>query len=560
MVISRINTVFAKHHRWLFGGIVLVVIITFVFYFSSGSIFDISFGGNSTVAARIYDRNITADELQTQRFAVLVTMSLNAGEDAPEQLTILLNSQTEEAVQTLDTYAFYRIANLELAKRHGIGVSNDMVMAFLRESFSVDGVYSSALYDRFIGTLSRYGISIDQLVQAVREELLIIGLFEQLNAAAAYGATPGLLNRMADSMNVVYKVTVAQFNAADFVKDAVPEEGMVKAYYDSNPQEFAAVAEYTAKLAYARPELPEFSDAAIAAATDAEIESFFELNKDLYMPEDGAEITLDAVREEVVNDYIDFASRRLAMNKVGEFSIAMDDMFRRNTGSAESFVKLATEAGFELIDTAVFAADASAVVLADGTSIADPEFTRMVQRSTINTPVTEVYMGADRIFVGLINEEKPAGIKPFDTVADEIRDSLTSATALAMARAAAAEAYREAATNSPDKMFESIAANEYAHIATPDPMPPIDYLGIFNRPHRAESLAILNLKIGEVSPLVETSSGASVLRLDAMEAQRFILNREQTVELLKRRLQNMASTELYQQLSANIFPATPATN
>ena len=67
MVIRRINSFFSKHHRIFFGVLAIFVVVMFVFYFSSGSIFDITFSGSQKTGLKVFGKDISANELRSRR-------------------------------------------------------------------------------------------------------------------------------------------------------------------------------------------------------------------------------------------------------------------------------------------------------------------------------------------------------------------------------------------------------------------------------------------------------------------------------------------------------------
>lgn len=235
-MIQRMNNVLIKHSKVLFGVITIVIIISFVWFFTPGADGSLLFSRNSNVIAKIGDVEVTtSDAERVQKSAVLgQAPSLYAayGEKSAEFFS-RMGRMNDDQLRII-------AATLKLAEIQGFAVSDAEVQEELKNNpaFQENGKFSMQKYDAFIKLLDTVGYSVEDFENATRDSLLLKKFQE---SAFAGVAAPTESEVMADLAPMLFKFTrkVVSFDETA-LKAAIPEptEAEIKAKYDANPDAY----------------------------------------------------------------------------------------------------------------------------------------------------------------------------------------------------------------------------------------------------------------------------------------------------------------------------------
>lgn len=507
MVIGKINSVFAKHHRWMFGAIVMVVIVTFVLYFSNGSIFDLHFGGTST-GVKVFGEKVSEDEFTSQFRVNLVNAALQFGPVVFGDEKELQNARLNVPIQ---------LGALKMAEQRGIQISKQDVDRAMVMTFSIGDKFSEDMLNSYLKkVLNPAGLGAEDLREAYKETLMSSYLDNELAQTFLFSETDNLDATMARAMHAGYKLSVVKFNASDYLAQAAGKitEEQLKTYYEANPEKFEIPAEYEAVVAVLPYGSAAITKAAANTVTEAELKNFFTANSHSYASEGNPNPVFAQVRDRVVKDYISATAQKLANTTASALTGALYENAESSTPSLEKFRDEAAKHGFSFKNTGRYNSKSNAIALKDGAAVADPQLVKLMTEVSAQNPLTNPYAGADAIYIGYAREVAAKSAIPFDKARTQIAALLSHIAAVAIAREEA------------NARASAIASLPYDQRSST-----FDLLGKVEKVERGGNLIFdydsndnpnlldivcTEMEVGDVSAALPTADGAQVVRLDAM--------------------------------------------
>lgn len=207
MIIKKLNTVFHKHSKILFGAFTLIIIVSFIGFTGGGSMFgcDSHSGGNQKVG-EAYGKKVTMDDLQ----------------DFYRKCSIVMGDVN------LDWQGVFYLYCLNLrADRLGIVVSDDEVAkAISFYGMDKDGKYDANKYQKHLSDLKKRGISENDLAEAVRLSLKQQKLREYVFSQVV--VTPSEVAAVYRDFNTMWHFKVASFSSESV---AAPNPKDLAKYY-----------------------------------------------------------------------------------------------------------------------------------------------------------------------------------------------------------------------------------------------------------------------------------------------------------------------------------------
>ena len=319
-MITSLQNFFLKHNKWLFGGLLVVIIVTFVLTIGPQSFFG-SGGGQQRQALKFYGYDLSSESDQR---AMAFTAEVSA----------ILHPELQIRREQLMDYAYLRVAALGIASQIGIPnptkeelsayIGTLMVFAnpqtgeFSAESYNrmMEALQNNARFDReSIGLVLRE----DYRIQKVREAL----------GGPGY-ALPFEIKQDYIDRETRYTVSLARFAFADFNPGIDPTEEELRQYFNENPSryEIPETLKTTALLFKGEAYLDEVEE-----PTEVELQAYFTTNRSRYetaREETGEagtteqpELTFAEVRDEVRADWIEQEARKIAAKKGEQFSIRL---------------------------------------------------------------------------------------------------------------------------------------------------------------------------------------------------------------------------------------------
>lgn len=511
MVIRRINSFFSKHHRIFFGVLAIFVVVMFVFYFSSGSIFDITFSGSQKTGLKVFGKDISANELQEQTQCSLIELSLMIGPQAFNQ------GYFDQITRMAPKY----LGLLAIAEERGIECSPEEVDNALIAMFSMDGKYSADLFNQFCGMLNSYGMTAETLREAVRRQIIINKLNQERYLAVDLSYTENLAQNFSKYLNSGCQVTAIKFPASSYLDKVTVTDAELESYYNANPSQFLIPPDYSATLAVIKFDDPQVvKDASKQAEDEAKLKEYFENNIFRYgkVNEDGSmeDFDFEKVRSQVIADFMENAKRNAAIAKANNFAVQIYEQLASGTPSLGKFTQAAEQHQLPLVTTSVFQPQSSSIGLSDGTQIAGRQLAAILSGAPSSIPLSEIYVGDNAVYIGYVTLEKPEAVKDFALVKDEIVKLLTEQKALQLARQTALNAMLQAdtaAAGDNKAKFEQLSKTEGVVVES------LPVMNINQQLKNTESVLLLQaamtLTIDELSQVINVADGAVIVRLDA---------------------------------------------
>lgn len=321
-MITALQNFFLRHNKWLFGSLLVVIIVTFVLTIGPQSFFGSS-SGPQTTRLDYFGYNLSSPADQQ---AISSTAEISA----------ILNPNLGMRRNQLMEYAYMRVAALGIGSQLGIPGPSDSEMEAFVKSLPIfqdpaTGEFSPESYQRILNQLnegSRFTEA--QLARVIREDYVIEKVRDALGGPSYI--LPHEARQTFLARKTTYDIATAFFNYTSFNPEIAPTEDELHAFYDQNPAQY---------------EVPEkikvtalvFEGAAYVDEVDEPSEetlrNHFLANKAAYQPkepplpdeaaeaETAPEITFEEARDEVRADVIRREARTVAGRKAEAFSLAL---------------------------------------------------------------------------------------------------------------------------------------------------------------------------------------------------------------------------------------------
>lgn len=350
-MITWIQDVFLKHNKIIFGGLLAVVIVTFVLYVGPSSFFSDP-GASRQQKLEFFGYNLASE-------AVRGTLQFDA------ELSASLMPELGIRGESLRDYAFMRAAALGMANRLGLPeASQPELEAYIKGKMVFQNpqtrAFDPASYNRLtesIKTSGRY--SEEMLARILREDARIARVRALLGGPVYMLPFEALQQKLAEETEV--GLDLARLSYTNFKPELNPTPEQLRAAYDADPAKYAVPEKLRASGIVFRA--ARFRDQVPAPAA-AEVESFFNANPWRYQkpapqPEAGKEpapapeTKFEEVQEQVANDLVLDRARELAATASDTFVTRVyTERIARNT---PAFIALMDELQAERVTLEPFA-------------------------------------------------------------------------------------------------------------------------------------------------------------------------------------------------------------
>ena len=459
MIIQKMNNVLVKHGKITFAIFTTLIIVSFVLYVGSTSLFELLSGPTSVNTSSKYGsvlgRDISINDVGNARQTVCVFCAA-------------LYGQSPQRVQSPDEdYSFAFAVLAKAADALNIQASNDEVREVIQTmpAFRKDGKFSTQLYNDYrTNRLAPAGLGFSDLEDAVRS---------MIRMKKVPGATRFLLGYLRNytqyidflefsfiffegipelmTANVILPDSEAATNAElllqkisyhlitfdpDSFEDQVKvEESDVKDFYTANPSYFMSEPESDGLLAFA-----PFTEKT-TEVTEEQMKDYYDLNKDSYLKEDGSEQTFDEVKDAISKklgttvDYEEAEAQMRAFNKAFRAALKADKEEGNPDDPLKHFRDEAEKAGLKITEVKNITAQTEA----DAELHIDHE---LVDAITILKNVgsyTNPVNGEKGISMFLMTARRPSVLQPYEDVKDKAQKMVVAQRKRAQAEEAAAQ-------------------------------------------------------------------------------------------------------------------------
>ncbi len=519
MAISKLNTVFAKHHRIIFGVFSIIIIIAFTDFLTPGTgIVDAFRGtGGGQAAGEIFGEKVSYAELGEQiRLDVL---------SAQVFMNIPINQSMREQ---LENQSFFNLANLAAAKQAGITASDEEVGRFLRNFFRNEkGSFSAETYRNFVDNyLMAEGFTESDLNEAARQQLILAKFQNAQNAAVI--VTPGELKEFYNMLNERFEVLAGTFKAADFEKSVKVDDEVLNTYFAANRGKYLIPASVQALVV----EFPydKYRSQAIKNVKDEQLKDFYEQNKHLFgTVKDGKfEVQeFEKVKNEVRSSAIAAAAREMALNAAQQFGVTAYEAIGNVPAEQRRsvFEKQLAAAHLNATATGKFAADS-----ASAGSFAEPDLVSELAGVFMDMPISNAVPGKQAAYIGYVTEMIPGR----EAQLSEVKAQVTADYVKFQSMQLTAERASEVAA----KLDAIPQANRVARVkAMQEPkFKSIPEFTLLNGSAELgyNSAAVTELQVGELTAPIRKADGVQLLILAGRKAPEKPYAEDQNLEMMYR--------------------------
>ena len=427
MAISKLNTVFAKHHRIIFGIFSVLIIVAFMDFLTPGTGIMDAFRGNGMrqSVGEIFGKKVSYVELGNQ--IQLDVLSMRTFMNIP------VNSSMREQ---LEQQSFYNLANLAAAEKANIVVTDAEVGRFLRNFFrGQDGKFNAELYKTYVGNLAAEGYTENDLNEAARQYLTLAKLQSSMDANIM--VTDDELKLFYNMLNSEYEVLLGEFSVADMEKSVKVDQKALDAYFAANRSKYVIPTKVNAMVVTFPYQ--KYRSQAIKSIKDADLKAYYEQNKQLFgKVKDGKfEIQeFDKVKNEVRSSAIAAKAKELAMNAAQQFAGNAYEAIGNADAKVrlDAFKKQLAAAKLTAVATGEFSADSPKA----GT-IAEPALVSELASVFADVPLSNAVPGKDAAYIGYATKLVPSRPAEFKEMAAAITKDFVKLEAYKAARSRADE-------------------------------------------------------------------------------------------------------------------------
>lgn len=318
-MITSLQNFFLKHNKWLFGSLLIVIIVTFVLTIGPQSFFGSGAGGPGKTF-NFFGRNLGSDADQRE---IAYTAEVSA----------IFHPEMQIGRQQLLDYGYMRVAGLGIADQLGIPNPTKDALSEYVESLMIfmdptTGEFSAESYNRIMDSLKLSGRYEEEVIGKVLREDYRIDEVMAILGGPDYSLPFEIEKEYLDGQTS-YNVTLANLEYADFNPVIVPTVEQLQQFFNQNPAryEIGESISVSAIKFRAASYLAE-----VNAPTEADLTTYFATNRARYeaareKPEDESEelpeLTLADVREQVETEWKQQQANGLAARAGEQFSIRL---------------------------------------------------------------------------------------------------------------------------------------------------------------------------------------------------------------------------------------------
>lgn len=537
MIIKKLNVVFHRHSRWLFGVFTVVIIISFLGFLTPGR-FGCDFSDPMTnKIGMAFGKSVTYRDLQEiSRNIQIINQALYG----------LPNRDLE--VQNL----FGPYCLLKMAEKSGIVASDKEVAQMLTQmpAFQQDGKFSMKLYKEMLSNYQKGGISVDDFNNAIR--MMVILNKQDREIVSSVMVTPGEVESFYRRVYGQYRVKGAIFKGDAFKDQVVKDAKKMQDYFENNRSKYVIKGKLSALVAMFpySASVPE----AARAASAAELEKFYKENITQFNDKDGKTQEYAAVAVEVKKKFIESRSRDLAARRAYDFASSVYELVSEAENKAEVFRKQAQKQSLndkleiKIIETGLFDTDALEVA-----KIKSPELIRQLGAALgSGNPVTNAVSGDDGVYVGFTLEQIPPRPAKLNEVAKQLSDDYIAAEAVKLALEAAKTSLEQIKPLKAAERSKAFAGLKKCKIeqftASTSQPPPAGFENVMP--------TVVQLHIGELTEVIPLPDGAVIAELQERlpaDMKEFESKKELYNSILRQRKEQLARVAFEEELSSQCY-------
>ena len=532
MVIKKLNNVFHRHSRVLFGAFTIVIIVSFLGFLTPGTF---GFGDMSSPEAvsmgTAYGEKVSYGQLRTVSRNFSVFNEVFTGRQLSRDLPM--------------ENIFYLACALRKAGAMGLTVSDKEVAALIRNTplFAKDGKFDKTAYDTVLKNLRRSGITQEDLYEACRQQLLMDKLQNELSGGIT--VTDGEAQELYRRLNAEYAVRVLEFPAAK-ASGVKVTDAEVQKHFAANRSSYTIPGKVSALVIAFK--YKDFRVAASKLATEKALKNYFERNIKEFETEKVKNPKYASVKNLVKVQFIEKNARELALKAAYDFDAAAYEKLSDVPAKEKEkvFRELADKAKLVVIEagTAVFGAQ----------KIGQINSAKLVE-NLANLPgsnvITDIVPENDTVYIGFCRSRvmpRPAELKE---VASRVKADAQAAKAAAEALKKAGALYAQVIKAKPGTAGKILAkakgfTTRNFSFSLMSKQPPEEFTTV--------ALGVLNLNVGSFSAPVPSKKGAVIAQLvkrTSANMDDFTKQKDMYIMMCRNQKMSLAMQVLQEEFAAN---------
>ena len=502
MVIRKMNSVFARHGRLIFGVVTVIIVVSFMGLLRPsgiGSIF--SNLGSKNVYGEIFGEDVSRNDLKDKADRDLIVSDL--------MYNIGLNSYP--SAKRAEASAFSNLCLLASAKRRGINASDKEIAEFITgrakfinpKTLAFDKKLCSDYID---GDLKVNGFTADDLDLAVREHLINTKLLEELQNSVVVSQDE--VKEFYRLLNENYYVSYALFDKTKYLKKIKISKDEAKKYFVGYNPEIADYIPGQSKvlLVEFKYNTPEIKQLVKKELTSAAIKDFYTKNSKLFMNKTKvipfAKAKSKAKKMLAVRYTTKFASEQAAKFAEAAYDAVGEALAKKQR---QAFDKVLADFKYKAVQTKWIKDDAKKI----GT-ITEPLLVKEIS-IVREVPMTNHVVGKNAAYVAFITDKIIPRPAKFEEIKSKLIVKIKNEKALNMARSQARELVAKLQKMSKANRFKAVTGSKYPKFKS------VKAFSLMAAPRIKYGNAIAgmakDLANGEVAPAQNSVDGAIVVLL-----------------------------------------------
>ena len=531
MIIKKLNAVFHRHSRVLFGAFTIVIIVSFLGFLTPGTFgFGSCSGPEGIKMGTAYGETVTYGELRdTSRQLAIYQEAFYGvqGRDLPEE------------------QIFFFCCALRKAKQLGIVASDKEVAEHISQApaLTTNGKFDAKKYDILVANVKRAGMSVKDLDAAFATQVILNKLQKQLSSGVI--ATANEAEQFYRALNTTYNVKVLDFKANP--KGKIAQNGTkLKKYFEANQAKYNIEGKVSALLV--KFPYNVFRAQAKKQITEAALLNLYNQESSAFLGKDGKKEPFAKVKAKVTERFIEKAMRDLASRRAYEFATKAYESISGAEKAvwAKNFRDVADQDKLAVIE-------GKAVPFSSGVigGINSYDLVRQLVSLTSGVPVTNVVQCDDAAVVGMVASRVETRPAKLDEVKKQVLADWIKAENIEATQKNVEKEYKKLSKLSGAALTKAVAQVKGAKT--------MDFS--FNlktqtlKPEQMTAVqAVLNLLPGKVAPVVKTEDGAQIVMLvkrTAPDMKDFAKEKELYISMVRQQKLSNAMMALNEDIAAN---------
>jgi hypothetical protein len=532
MIIKKLNAVFHRHSRVLFGAFTIVIIVSFLGFLTPGTFgFGSCSGPEGIKMGTAYGEDVTYGELREAARHIAIYNEAFYGVSMSRDLP--------------DEQLFGFCCALRKAKQLGLVASDKEVAEHISKApaLSTNGKFDAKKYDALVANVKRSGMSVKDLDAAFATQVILNKLQRELSSGVI--ATANEAEQFYRALNTTYSVKVLDFKA-NFKGKVAQDGNKLKKFFETNKANYTIEGKVSALLV--KFPYSAFRVAAKKQVTQAALLNLYNKEEAAFLGKDGKKEPFAKVKAKVAERFIEKAMRDLAARRAYEFATKAYESISGADKAvwSKNFREVADQDKLAVIE-------GKAVPFSSGVigGINSYELVRQLAALTSGVPVTNVVQCDDAAVVGMVTsrqETRPAKMDEVSkqVLADWVKDENIKATRqMAKATFDSLNKLSGAALTKAVSQVKGAKVSEFSFNLKTQTLKPEEMMA---------AQAVLKLLPGKVAPKVDTADGAQIVMLvkrTAPNMKDFAKEKELYISMVRQQKLSNAMMALNEDIAAN---------